>query len=338
MSGTKSFVIADKAEQTNLQLDSQGNLCHLLTMHNLERQHIKILLDEAETYLSDLGQKVVRSTALQGRTVASLFFEPSTRTRTSFELAAQRLGADVLNLDVNTSSRRKGESLLDTVYTLQAMQVDVLVVRDAQTGVPAYIAKHANEFVSVLNAGESTVAHPTQALLDLLTIRQHKGSFENLSVAIVGDIKHSRVACSTSEALLTMGVPDLRLICPKSLRPEKSSMPPEVKILHDLRDGINGADVVMSLRIQHERIGNLDDIPSVDEYYTKYGVSHDLMRLAAPDAIVMHPGPMNRGIEIESRLADSDFSVIEEQVKNGVAVRMAVLATVIRNLDGRFPK
>ena len=221
MSGTKSFVIADKAEQTNLQLDIQGDLCHLLTMHNLERQHIKVLLDEAETYLSDFGQKVVRSTALQGRTVANLFFEPSTRTRTSFELAAQRLGADVLNLDVNTSSRRKGESLLDTIYTLQAMQVDVLVVRDAQTGVPAYIAKHANEFVCVLNAGESTVAHPTQALLDLLTIRQYKGSFENLSVAIVGDIKHSRVARSTSEALLTMGVPDLRLICPRSLKPKK---------------------------------------------------------------------------------------------------------------------
>lgn len=338
MSGTKSFVISSTAEQTDLQLDSQGNLRHLLTMQNLEQQHITTLLDEAETYLSDMGKKPARSTVLQGRTVASLFFEPSTRTRTSFELAARRLGADFLNLNVNTSSRRKGESLLDTLYTLQAMQVDVLIVRDAQTGVPAYIANHANDFISVLNAGESTIAHPTQALLDLLTIRRHKKGFENLKVAIIGDIKHSRVARSTSEALITMGAPDIRLICPESLAPEKGALPSQAKILHNIPDGISNADVIMSLRIQRERIENLADIPSADEYYASYGLKSAHMSLASPDAIVMHPGPMNRGIEIESELADSNASVIQEQVKNGVAVRMALLAAVIRSLNYRDSK
>ena len=338
MSGTRSFLIASTAEQTDLQLDSQGNLRHLLTMHNLEQQHITMLLDEAETYLSDIGKKPVRSTALQGRTVASLFFEPSTRTRISFELAAHRLGADFLNFNVNTSSHRKGESLLDTVYTLQAMQVDVLIVRDTQTGVPAYIANHANDFISVLNAGESTIAHPTQALLDLLTMRQQKKDFEKLTVAIIGDIKHSRVARSTSEALVTMGAPDIRLICPESLTPEKGTLPSQVKILHNVRDGISNADVIMPLRIQRERIENLADIPSVDQYYASYGLKSSHMSLAAPDAIVMHPGPMNRGIEIESKLADSAASVIQEQVKNGVAVRMALLAAVIRSLNFRDSK
>ena len=333
MSVTELFDIADKAEQNDLQLDESGRLRHLLTLQGLDRQHLSELLDEAEQYLSDDGQPVIRSAALSGRTVANLFFEPSTRTRASFDVAARRLGADVLNLDVNTSSRKKGESILDTIYTLQAMQIDVMVVRDAQTGVPAHVARHVNDFVSILNAGESDVSHPTQGLLDLLTIRRHKGGFDGLTVAIVGDIAHSRVARSAAEGLVTMGVAELRLISPESLAPAEGSVPPQARIMHRLDEGVRGADVVMALRIQRERIANLDGIPGVDEYFANYGVSFERMKRAAPDAIVMHPGPMNRGIEIESKLADSPCSVITEQVRNGVAVRMAVLASVIRTQE-----
>jgi aspartate carbamoyltransferase catalytic subunit len=335
MALTERFEITDTTEQNSLQLDQHGRLRHLLTLQGLDRQLIAGLLDEAESYLSGDGQPVVRGDALAGRTVANLFFEPSTRTRASFDLAGRRLGADVLNLDVNTSSRKKGESILDTIYTLQAMHIDVFVVRDAQDGVPAYIAKHASDHVSILNAGESDVSHPTQGLLDLLTIRLHKGGFEGLTVAIVGDIAHSRVARSAAEGLVTMGVGDLRLISPASLAPEEGSVPPQARIMHDLDEGMRGADVVMALRIQRERITNLEGIPGVDEYFAHYGVSRERMKLAAPDAIVMHPGPMNRGIEIESKLADSPCSVITEQVRNGVAVRMAVLASVVRALGAR---
>ncbi len=293
------------------------------------------LLDLAQKFVTSPGQSVVRSDALLGKTVANLFFEPSTRTRASFDLAARRLGADVLNLDVNTSSRKKGESILDMIYTLQAMQVDVFVVRDAEAGVPGYIARHVNDFVSILNAGESDVSHPTQALLDLLTIRQHKSDFDDLKVAIVGDIAHSRVARSAAEALVTMGVGELRLVSPSALAPASGTVPGEAKILDKLDDGIRDADVVMALRIQRERIGNLEGIPGIDEYFARYGISHERMKLAAPDAIVMHPGPMNRGVEIESSLADSPRSVITQQVSNGVAVRMAVLSTVAKALDNQ---
>jgi aspartate carbamoyltransferase catalytic subunit len=276
----------------------------------------------------------VRATTLQGRTVANLFFEPSTRTRASFDLAAHRLGADVLNLDVKTSSRKKGESILDTLYTLQAMQIDIFVIRDASAGVPAYIARHVEPHVSILNAGESDISHPTQGLLDLLTIRRHKGDFSKLTVAIIGDIAHSRVARSAAEGLTTMGVGELRLVSPEALAPEPDTVP-SARIMHNLDDGIRGADVVMALRIQRERIGSLDGIPGIDEYYKNYGVSSERMCKAAPDAIVMHPGPMNRGIEIESSLADSNQSVITEQVTNGVAVRMAILATVSKTLESQ---
>ena len=321
-------------DESELQLAPNGRLRHLLTLRGLDRAQITELLDRSQTFLTDAGERVARSRALAGRTVANLFFEPSTRTRASFDLAAKRLGADVLNLDVNTSSRKKGESILDMIYTLQAMQIDVFVVRDESAGVPAYIARHVNDFVSILNAGESDVSHPTQGLLDLLTIRQHKPEFENLSVAIVGDIAHSRVARSAVEGLSTMGTTDLRLICPRALAPDPEEMP-QARIVHRLDEGIRGADVVMALRIQRERIGNLDGIPGIDEYFANFGISHERMKLAAPDAIVMHPGPMNRGIEIESSLADSRHSVITRQVTNGVAVRMAILSTVIETLERR---
>jgi len=331
MAVTELFLSDSIPDANDLQLTADGRLRHLLTLRGLSREHISGLLDRAESFLSPMGSRAVRSDTLQGYTVANLFFEPSTRTRASFDLAAKRMQADVLNLDVNTSSRKKGESILDMLYTLQAMQVDIFVVRDASAGVPAYIARHVDRQVSILNAGEADVSHPTQGLLDLLTIRQHKTSFENLVVAIVGDIAHSRVARSAAEGLTTMGVGELRLVSPPALAPDPASIP-HGRIVHDLEQGLRDADVVMALRIQRERIGSLDGIPGIDEYYANYGISTERMKIAKPDAIVMHPGPMNRGIEIESALADSPQSVITQQVTNGVAVRMAVLETVTRSL------
>ncbi len=311
-----------------LQQDANGRLRHLLTLRGLDRDTLTALLDRADEYLSPIGSAPIRNTNYSGRTIANLFFEPSTRTRASFELAAKRLGADVLNLDVNMSSRKKGESILDTIYTLEAMQVDVMVVRDASAGVPAYIARHVQDHVSVLNAGEANTSHPTQGLLDLLTIRQCKGDFADLAVAIVGDIAHSRVARSAAEGLMTMGIGELRLVSPRSLAPDADNFP-GARIVHDLDEGLRGADVVMALRIQRERIGSLEDVPGIDDYFAAFGISEQRMALAAPDAIVMHPGPMNRGIEIESSLADSERSVITRQVTNGLAVRMAVLELVL---------
>jgi aspartate carbamoyltransferase catalytic subunit len=319
MNAEPTEVLRDEAA---LQIDTNGNLCHLLTLKGLDKALLVDILDDAERFLTPPGDLPARSRSLQGRTVGNLFFEPSTRTRASFDLAGKRLGADVLNLDVNTSSRKKGESILDTIYTLEAMQVDVMVVRDASDGVPAYIARHVKPHVSILNAGESDVSHPTQGLLDVLTIRQHKKRFDNLAVAIVGDIRHSRVAMSTSQALTTLGVSD----------PDKV---PGAKIVDNLGEGLEDADVVMALRIQRERIGNLDGIPGIDEYFANYGISNESIKVAKPDAIVMHPGPMNRGIEIEGALADGPRSVITEQVRNGVAVRMAVLDRISRTIAAR---
>ncbi len=320
-------------DEAGLQLNPDGSLRHLLTLKGLDKRLLLDLLDDAERFVKPAGAAPARSNSLAGHTIANLFFEPSTRTRASFDLAGKRLGADVLNLDVNTSSRKKGESILDTIYTLEAMAVDVMVVRDAGAGVPAYIAKNVSEFVSILNAGESDVSHPTQGLLDLMTIRQHKPSFENLVVAIVGDIEHSRVARSAAFGLQTLGVGELRLVSPPAMAPADDDLA-FASIVDNLDDGIRDADVVMALRIQRERIGNLDGIPNVDEYFANFGVSTKRMQLARPDAIVMHPGPMNRGIEIESALADGPQSVIAEQVANGVAVRMAILERVARATAG----
>ena len=321
-------------DDTELQLDENGSLRHLLTLNGLGVALLTELLDEAENYLTRPGELPARSQSLAGRTVGNLFFEPSTRTRASFDLAAKRLGADVLNLDVNTSSRKKGESILDTIYTLEAMQVDVMVVRDASDGVPAYIARHVKDHICILNAGESDVSHPTQGLLDILTIRQHKQDFANLTVAIVGDIQHSRVAMSAAEGLRTLGVGELRLISPPTLAPNEGKFP-GARIIDNLPDGLRDADVVMALRIQRERIGNLDGVPGIDEYFANFGVSHESMKFAKPDAIIMHPGPMNRGIEIEGSLADGPRSVITQQVTNGVAIRMAVLDHIAKTLAAR---
>ena len=321
-------------DEASLQFNSKGELQHLLTLKGLDRTTLTQLLDDAERFVSPVGSEVVRNDSLAGRTVANLFFEPSTRTRASFDLAGKRLGANVLDLDVNTSSRKEGESILDTIHTLRAMRVDIMVVRDASSGVPAYIARNVNDQLSILNAGEADVSHPTQGLLDLLTIRQRLGRFEDLTVAIVGDIAHSRVARSAAQGLHTLGVGELRLISPPPLAPDPDEMP-YAKILNNLEDGLRDANVVMALRIQRERIGNLDGIPGIDEYFANYGISSERMQIAAPNAIVMHPGPMNRGIEIESSLADSPSSVVTQQVRNGVAVRMAILERVSKAM-GRY--
>jgi len=319
-------------DDTQLQFDGQGNLRHLLSLQGIDKALLTEVLDDAESYLTEPGAAPARGQSLAGRTVGNLFFEPSTRTRASFDLAGRRLGADVLNLDVNTSSRKKGESILDTIYTLEAMHVDVMVVRDASDGVPAYIARNVQDHVSVLNAGESDVSHPTQGLLDVLTIRQHNPDFKNMAVAIVGDIQHSRVAMSASQALQTLGVGELRLISPTALAPDAGKFP-GARIVDNIVDGLKDADVVMALRIQRERIGNLDGVPGIDEYFSNFGVSYENMKHAKPDAIVMHPGPMNRGIEIEGSLADGSRSVITEQVTNGVAVRMAVLERIGKRMS-----
>jgi aspartate carbamoyltransferase catalytic subunit len=314
------------------QLRPDGSLRHLLTLETLARSEIEHLLERSQSYVRPLGEPPPRSTALSGMTVANLFTEPSTRTRVSFELAARRLGATVVNLEVQLSSRVKGESILDTVYTLQSLHVDAFVIRDAQPGVPGLVASHVAPHVSVLSGGEAHVAHPTQGLLDALTVYQHKQRFAGLAIAIVGDIRHSRVARSAWHAFSRLGVRDMRLAAPPALMPESDefagcSRHPQ------LASALSGADVVMMLRIQRERMGAAD-LPEGEEYFAAWGLTAERLALARPDAIVMHPQPMNRGIEIASDVADGPRSVIRDQVRNGVAVRMAVLAEVLGAAKG----
>ncbi len=299
----------------------------MITLEGLPRAMIEQLLDRAQSYVRPLGAKPPASRLLAGRTVANLFTEPSTRTRVSFELAAKRLGADVVNLEVQLSSRVKGESMLDTVYTLQSLHVDVMVIRDAETGVPVTVAANVAPHVSILSAGEGHVAHPTQGLLDALTVRQRKGRLDNLSIAIVGDIRHSRVARSAYDAFSTLGVPDLRIVAPPALMPEPREFSGCSRHT-TLESGLKDADVVMMLRIQKERMAQAE-LPDADRYFAHYGLTPERLAIARPDAIVMHPQPMNRGIEIASDVADGPRSAIRDQVRNGVAVRMAVLAEVM---------
>jgi len=316
------------------QLTPSGGLRHLLTLEGLGREMLTRLLDQASSYLRPSGTRPARDEALSGMTVANLFFEPSTRTRASFELAAKRMSADVINLDVNTSSRIKGESILDTIYTLQAMQVDVFVVRDASAGIPAFIADNVGEYTSVLNAGEADISHPTQGLLDLLTIRQEQERFDALSVTIIGDIAHSRVARSLAQGLRIMGTRDVRLVAPPGLQPDME-LYPGAEFTHDLDSALDGSHVIMALRMQKERIREKSTLPSDEEYLRDYGLTAARVRRARPDAIVMHPGPMNRNVEITSEVADGPRSVITRQVTNGLAVRMAVLAEVTRTRRDR---
>lgn len=314
------------------QLDSSGRLRHLITLEGMERSLLEFLLDRAESFVTTGGRLPPQGSDFAGRTVANLFFEASTRTRSSFELAAKRLGLHVLNLDVRNSSRTKGETILDTMYTLEAMACDLFVLRDSEPGLQEFIAGHTAPWVGVLNAGEANRNHPTQGLLDMLTIRRHKQRFEDLSVSIVGDIRHSRVARSAAHALETLGVGQLRLVAPQGLMPDDGEM--SLAERHtDIERGIRDADVVMTLRIQKERM-NAAAIPDEDSYFKQFGLTPDRLALARPDAIVMHPGPMNRGVEIASEVADGPHSVIREQVANGVATRMAVMLTVLETLHG----
>jgi len=317
---------------TNPQLDSNGNLKHFLTIEGLKKNHLTDILDLAESFATVGGKSVKKVPLLRGKTIINLFFETSTRTRTTFELAASRLSADVQSINIATSATSKGESLLDMLHNLEAMHCDMFVVRHSESGAAHFIASHVAPHVSVINAGDGRHAHPTQAMLDMFTIRRHKGEFHKLKVAIVGDILHSRVARSEIHALNTLGVGELRVIGPKTLIPATFGNM-GAHIYHDMEQGLAGVDVIIMLRLQKERMqGAL--LPSESEYFQRYGLTDEKLKLAAPDAIVMHPGPINRGVEIASSVADGPQSVILEQVSNGLAVRMAVMSMVLGRTPG----
>ncbi len=311
----------------NPQLSSDGKLKHLLSTEGLPKHLIEALLETADQFVSVGDREVKKVPILRGKSVFNLFFENSTRTRTTFEIAAKRLSADVINLNINASSTTKGESLLDTVDNLAAMNADMFVVRHAEAGAAHLIAQHVKSGVSVINAGDGRHAHPTQGLLDMYTIRHYKKSFHNLTVAIVGDVLHSRVARSDIHALTTLGCPDVRIIGPKTLIPTDVARM-GVSVFHDMARGLEGCDVVIMLRLQNERM-NGALLPSAHEFFKSYGLTTEKLARAKPDAIVMHPGPMTRGVEIDSPVADGRQSVILPQVTFGIAVRMAVMATVV---------
>jgi len=292
----------------------------LLGIKELSVQEINLILDTAAGFKDVLGRDIKKVPALRGKTTVNLFFEPSTRTRTSFELAAKRLSTDVINFSVPTSSVIKGESLIDTALTVQALGADFIIIRHASSGVPHLLAKNLN--ASVINAGDGTNEHPTQALLDAFTIQEKKGKIAGLEIAIVGDIMHSRVAKSNIYCLTALGA-RVRLIGPPTLIPENLKAI-GVSLFHNMEDGLKGVDVLIMLRIQLERQGK-GFFPSTDEYSKNWGLTPERLSLAKEDVIVMHPGPMNRGIEIVSEIADGPRSVILEQVTNGIAVRMSVM-------------
>ncbi len=311
-------------ESSKLQLNADGKLRHFLSIQGLSRELLTEILDTAESFTGVSERTVKKVPLLRGKVITNMFFETSTRTRTTFELAAKRLSADVLSLNINTSSTSKGETLLDTLRNLEAMHCDMFVVRHNDSGAAHFIATHAAPHISVINAGDGRHAHPTQAMLDMFTIRRHKGGFAGLKVAIVGDILHSRVARSQILALNTLGVEQVRVIAPKTLLPaDVTSL--GVKVFHNLEHGIEDVDVVIMLRLQKERMGSAM-LPSEHEYFQLYGLTDKRLETAKPDAIVMHPGPINRGVEMTSQVADGPRSVILQQVSFGIAVRMAVMS------------
>jgi aspartate carbamoyltransferase catalytic subunit len=313
----------------NPQLNRHDELIHLLSIEGLPRAVLHHILDTAGTFLSVNDREVKKVPLLRGKSVFNLFFENSTRTRTTFEIAAKRLSADVINLDIARSSTAKGESLLDTVANLSAMHADMFVVRHGESGAPYLIAQHSAPHVHVVNAGDGRHAHPTQGLLDMYTIRHYKRDFTALTVAVVGDIVHSRVARSDIHALTTLGVPEIRAVGPKTLVPgDLKEM--GVRVCHDMAEGIRDADVIIMLRLQNERMSGAL-LPSAGEFFKTYGLTAEKLALAKPDAIVMHPGPINRGVEIDSAVADGSQSVILPQVTFGIAVRMAVMSIIAGN-------
>ncbi len=310
--------------QANPQLNKRGGLQHLLSIDGLPRDIVLHILDTASSFVGISEREVKKVPLLRGKSVFNLFFENSTRTRTTFEIAAKRLSADVINLNVDTSSTAKGESLLDTIDNLAAMNADMFVVRHAQSGAPHLIARHVQSHIHVVNAGDGRHAHPTQGLLDAYTIRHYKHDFSHLAVAIVGDVLHSRVARSLIGVLRTMGTPDIRVIAPQTLLPAGVEQL-GVTVFNDIAQGLRDVDVIVMLRLQNERMrGPL--LPSAQEFFKTYGLTDERLALARPDAIVMHPGPMNRGVEIDSPVADGGHAVILPQVTFGIAVRMAVMA------------
>ena len=310
----------------NPQLNRHGELTHLITTEGIPRDILTHILDTAQTFVPLADRDIKKVPLLRGKSVFNLFFENSTRTRTTFEIAATRLSADVFNLNINVSSASKGETLLDTIANLSAMQADIFVVRHEASGAPYLIARHVAPHVHVINAGDGRHAHPTQALLDMYTIRHFKKDFSNLTVAIVGDVLHSRVARSNIHALTTLGAAEVRAIGPLTLLPTGLDQM-GVKTYTDMNEGLRDVDVIIMLRLQNERMrGAL--LPSSHEYFKHYGLTPQKLALAKPDAIVMHPGPMNRGVEIDSAVADGQQSVILNQVTFGIAVRMAVMSIV----------
>ncbi len=307
-----------------LQLNDHGRLRHFLSLDGLPRELLTEILDTADSFL-EVGARAVKKVPLmRGMTVCNVFFENSTRTRTTFELAAKRLSADVITLNVSTSSTSKGETLTDTLRTLEAMAADMFVMRHADSGAAHFVAEHVSPNVAIINGGDGRHAHPTQGMLDMLTIRRHKGDFSQLKVAIVGDILHSRVARSNMIALKTLGCPDIRVIAPKTLLPVGLEQY-GVNVYHNIEQGLKDVDVVIMLRLQRERMRS-GLLPSESEFYRLFGLSEQRLALAHPEAIVMHPGPINRGVEIESSVADSPRAMILNQVTYGIAVRMAVLS------------
>lgn len=311
----------------DIQLDADGNLRHFLTIEGLQRDTLLNILDTAETFISFGEREIKKVPLLRGKTVVNLFFEASTRTRTTFEIAAKRLSADVINLNPEKLSTTKGETLLDTVNNLEAMHTDLFVVRHAKSGAAYLIAKHVPPYVRIINAGDGRHAHPTQAMLDMFTIRQNKGTVEDVCVAIVGDILHSRVARSQIHALNTLGAAEVRVVAPRTLLPtgiERLGVRP----CTNMKEGLDGVDVVIMLRLQWERMeGQL--IPSEQEFFSLFGLTEEKLDYAKPDAIVLHPGPINRGLEIASSVADGPRSLILPQVTNGIAVRMAIMAKIM---------
>jgi aspartate carbamoyltransferase catalytic subunit len=313
----------------NPQLNANGELTHLLSIEGLPRDILLHILDTATSFAEVSGREVKKLPLLRGKSVFNLFFEASTRTRTTFEIAAKRLSADVINLNISVSSQSKGETVLDTIDNLAAMHADLFVVRHAQSGAPHMIARHLAPHMHVINAGDGRHAHPTQGLLDVYTIRHYKQDFTRLTVAVVGDVLHSRVARSLIHALTILGVPEVRIIGPRTLLPVEAEKM-GVRVFHNMEQGLAGADVVVMLRLQSERMrGAL--LPSAQEFFKTYGLTAEKLALAKPDAIVMHPGPMNRGVEIDSSVADGPNSVILPQVTFGIAVRMAVMSIVAGN-------
>ena len=309
----------------NLQFDKNNKLKHFLNIENLSVSHIQEIIAKADEYAKNKKNKFYD---LEGKTIASLFFEPSTRTKTTFELASKKLSADFINIDIANSSTLKGESIIDMIKTLEAMSCDMFIVRHSISGTPHYIAKEVGNKICIINAGDGIHSHPTQAMLDMYTIKKYKGGFKGLNVSIVGDILHSRVAKSLISSLKILSVDNINVIGPKNLMPENLGTL-DVNYHHDLESGINNTDVIIMLRLQKERMH--ESLISTEEYYEKYGLTQNKIKSAKKDVIVMHPGPINRGVEIDSDVADGNNSVILDQVTAGISIRMAIMSLILNN-------